>query len=139
MNTDSDFIPEDSETDSEIETQSNIDAPIISEDDSFIDTLDEIDAIDVINTIYELFEEYHDTYILLTSTPKFYPDMVVCGRRTHLVCKVFVSIAAEFRNDGIEFLGIQSTRSGSVNACYNQIFHVDSQRIHVLFEFGFIL
>ena len=76
MNTDSDFIPEDSETDSEIETQSNIDAPIISEDDSFIDTLDEIDAIDVINTIYELFEEYHDTYILLTSTPKFYPDMV---------------------------------------------------------------
>jgi putative phage-type endonuclease len=77
MNTDSDFIPEDSDTDSEIETQSNIDAQtIVDIDDSFIDTLDELDAIDVINTIYELFEEYHDTYILSTSSPKFYPDMV---------------------------------------------------------------
>ena len=70
---------------------------------------------------------------------KFYPDMVECGRRAHWVGKVFVSIAAEFRNDGIKFRGIQSTRSGSVNACYNQIFHVDGHRIHVLFEFGFIL
>jgi len=30
---------------------------------------------------------------------KFYPDMVECGRRAHWVGKVFVSIAAEFRND----------------------------------------
>jgi len=71
MNTDSDFTPEQSDDDSEVETQS-----IIEIDESFIDTLDENDAIELIDSIYELFEDYHRIYILSMASPKFYPDMI---------------------------------------------------------------
>jgi len=72
MNTDSDFVAEtESDASSESETQS-----VIEIDESFIDTLDEDDTIGLIDSIYELFEDYHRIYILLMTSPKFYPDMV---------------------------------------------------------------
>jgi putative phage-type endonuclease len=44
--------------------------------ESLIDILDEDDVFDLIESIYELFEEYHDNYILLMSSAKFYNEMI---------------------------------------------------------------
>jgi len=71
MNTESDFVLEESDIDSDIETESDINIV-----ESIIDILDPDDAIELINNMYILFEEYHDINIVSLSSPKFYPEMV---------------------------------------------------------------
>lgn len=75
MLSDSDFVPEESDTTSIKSTESS-EKSIETIVESIFDTWEEEDVNDLSNNLYQLFDDYHVTNILSISSSKFYPDML---------------------------------------------------------------
>ena len=79
MQSDSDFVPEESDTISTKSTECPCDKSIASIStiiESVFDTWEEEDVNELSNNIYQLFDEYHTINVANMSSPKFVPDML---------------------------------------------------------------